>query len=80
MRLVFAFVNFVATSGSVAVSGFVDGPSVGSCVGILCKFFIGNNLLLKVLRTFSLALNTNPKLFKTFFQVFLYLYQNSLIH
>ena len=52
-----AFVGFVATSGSVA----------GSRVGILSQFFIRNNLLLKLLRTFSLALNNNPKLFKKYF-------------
>ena len=45
--LVFAFVAFV---GSVAASG------VGLCVGNLCKFCIGNNQLLKLLRTFSVTL------------------------
>ena len=71
MRLVFAFVIFVATSGSAA------SPGDGSRVGIFYKDFIRNNLLLKLLRTFSLALNNNPKLFKKdFFQVFLYPYQN----
>ena len=44
--------------GSAAGSGF------GLRVGIFSKFFIGNNLLLKLLRTLSLALNNNPKLFK----------------
>ena len=39
------------------------GSAAGSCVRIVSKFFIGNNLLLKLLRTFSLALNNNPKLF-----------------
>ena len=77
MRLSFAFVAFV---GSVATSGSVAGSGVGSRVGVLFKFFSGNNLLLNLLRTFSLALNDNPKLFKKyFFQVFLYLFQNSLI-
>ena len=37
---------------------------VGSCIGILSKFSIGNNLLLKLLGTFSIILNNNPKLFK----------------
>ena len=46
--------------GSVASSGV--GSRVGLRVGILSKFFIVNNLLLKLLRTFSLALNDNPKL------------------
>ena len=43
---------------SVAIS------DVGSYVGILSKFFIGNNLLLKLLKIFPLALKSNPKLFK----------------
>ena len=50
-------VDSVATSSSVA-------GSVGSHVAILSKFFIGNNLLLKILRKISLALNNNPKLYK----------------
>ena len=63
MRLVSAFVAFV---GSVATS------DVGSRVGILSKFFIGNNLLLKVLRTFSIALNNSSKFFqKIIFSCFL---------
>ena len=44
--------------------GYVASSGVGSRVGILSKFLIGNNLLLKLFRTFSLALNNNPKLFK----------------
>ena len=57
--------NFLCLVGSVA------GSDVGSRVGILSKFFIGNNLLIKLLRAFSLALNNNPKLFfkKKFFQL-----------
>ena len=43
------------------------GSVAGSCVGILSKSFIGNNLLLKLLRTFSLELNNNSKLFKKHF-------------
>ena len=57
LRLVFAFVPFVhsaATSGYVAVYFSTSGSVAGS--------FIGNNLLLKLLRTFSFALNNNPKL------------------
>ena len=66
--LICAFVGFVATSGSAA----------GSCVGISSKFFIGNKLLLKLLRTISLALNNNPKLLRnTFFQI-LYTFINFL--
>ena len=91
LRLVFTFVAFaavvgsVATSGSIAgsfpISGSLFGSDVGSRVGILSIFFIGNNLLLKILKTFFLALNNNPKLFKKdFFHMFLYLFQNSLIH
>ena len=61
MRLVFGFVTFV---DCIATSGSVAGSGVGSRVAILSKYFIGNNLLLKVLRTFSLSLNNNPKLSK----------------
>ena len=64
----------VASVGSVATSGFASAASsgVGSAagwrVGYLSKSFVGNNLLLKLLRTFCFALNNNPKLFKnTFF-------------
>ena len=56
-HLIYAFFFFVATSGSVA------GPGVG----MLSKYFVGNNLRLKLLRTFSLALNNNPTLFKKYF-------------
>ena len=74
MCLVFAFVAFVAIVGSVTTCGSVTGSfatsrsvagsGVGSRLGILSKFFIGNNLLLKLLRTFSLVLSTDNKLFK----------------
>ena len=57
LRLVFAFVGFFATSCSVS------GTAAGSGVEIWSKFFIGNNLILKLLRPFSLALNNNPKIF-----------------
>ena len=59
MRLVFAFAAFVDFVDSVATFG----SDIGSRVGISSKFFIGNNLL-KLLGTFSLALNSNYKLFK----------------
>ena len=88
MSLSFAFAVFlgsVATSGSVAgsfaTSGSVAGSSVASRVAILSKFFIGNNLFLKLLRTFSLTLSNNTKLFqKDFLKMFFHLSQNSLIH
>ena len=68
MRVVFTFAAFVAFIGSVAgsfaTSGSVAGSGVGSHVVVLFKYFIRNNLLLKLLATFSLALNNNPKLFK----------------
>ena len=47
--------------GSVTSSGV--GSRVGSRVQILSKFLIANNLVLNLLRTSSLALNNNPKLF-----------------
>ena len=69
-------VDSVATSGV----GSTAGSSVGSLVGIAFKFFIANNLPLKLSRISFLVLNNNSKLFKKyFFQVFLYLFQNSLI-
>ena len=49
MPLVFAFAAFAAFVGSVATSDSVvtSGSVAGSYVGILSKFCIGNNLLLK---------------------------------
>ena len=41
--------------------GSVAGSGVGSRVGILSNFCIGNDLLLKLLRTFSLTLDDTPK-------------------
>ena len=79
MCLVGSVAGSVATSGSFGTTGSVAGSAVGSRAGILFKFFIENNLVLNLLRTFSLALNNNPKLFKKdFFQLFLYLHQNYL--
>ena len=61
MRLVFAFVRFVrsvagsgSVASSVASSGSVATFGVGFHVGILCNSFIGNNLLLKLLKHFVL--------------------------
>ena len=51
----------LAGVGSVATSGV--SPGAGLRVRTLSKLFIGNNLLLKLLRIFFLALNNNPKLF-----------------
>ena len=60
LRSVFAFVAFVvsiATSDVVSIAtsgvGSIATCDVGSRVRILSKFLIGNNLLLKLLRTFS---------------------------
>ena len=67
LRLVFGFVAFVVTvasSSSVVSSVATSGSVAGSGVGILSNFFIGNNLHLILLRTFSLVLNNDPKLFK----------------
>ena len=61
MHLFFAFVAFL---GFVVTFGFVAGAGVGWRVGILSKYFIGNNVLLKLPRIFSLALINSPKLFK----------------
>ena len=46
------------SAGCVAISG------VGWRGGTLSIFVIGNNLILKILKTFSLELKNNPKLFK----------------
>ena len=45
------------------LGGSVASFAVVLPVEILSKCFIGNNLPLKILRTFSLALNINHKLF-----------------
>ena len=63
--------DFLCFFGSGASSG------VGSRVKILFRFFIGNNMLLKLLRTFSLALKSNTKLYLEIF--FSTLCQNSVI-
>ena len=68
-------VGYVATFGVGSVAGSAALSGAGSRAKVSFEFFIGNNLLLKLLRTFFLALNNNPKLFKRdFFQVFLYLH------
>ena len=54
LRLVFPFAAFVA-SGVGSDAGCNGDSNDGSRVGILSKFLIGNNLLLKLLRTFSLG-------------------------
>ena len=47
------------------------GSGVGSRVGVLSNIFTGKNLLLNILRTFSLALNNKPEFFlKNLFQSF----------
>ena len=54
--------------GFTSVAGFgvssAAGFNVGLRVGTLSKFFIRNNLLLKLLRTLSFAPNDNPESFK----------------
>ena len=58
---------------------FFASSGVGSRVEILSKFFIGKSMFLKLLRTFSPAGNNNPKvIIKRLFQLFFYLYLNSL--
>ena len=71
----------IATFGIVSVVGSAAFSDVDLRVGMLYKLFIVNNVLLKLLRTFSLAPNKNRKLFKKdFFQVLLYNYENFLTH
>ena len=77
---VLAFVPFFAFV--VLDVGWGAGWNANSndVVGILSKFFIGNILLLKLLRNASLALKNNPKLFKkSFFGLFLFFYEIFLI-
>ena len=67
-----AFVAFVSVFGYVATSSSAAGYLATSCAGMLSKFFIRNNLLLKVLKTFSLALRniTQNLFFKCFCSLF----------
>ena len=68
-------VDYVATFGAGSVAGSAALSGAGSRAKVSFEFFIGNNLLLKLLRTFFLALNNNTKLFKRdFFQLFLDVY------
>ena len=53
---------------------------VGLRAGILSKYFIGNTMFLELLRTCSLPVNNTRNLGKTFLEIFLYLYQLSLIN
>ena len=57
-------VGSVATSGVGSVATYCVGSAGGSRLAFLSKFLIRNNLLLKLLKTFSLTLNNNSKLFK----------------
>ena len=63
--------DFLCLVGSFASSAV--GSGVGFHLRVLSNFFLQNSLLLNLLRTFSLELNNNPKLFfkKPFFQLFL---------
>ena len=72
-RLVCAFDAFVAFVNSVSTSGSVSGSGADSRDSLYLIFFVGNILLLKLLRTSSLALKDNPKLLKKrfFFKCFL---------
>ena len=45
-------------------AGFCAGAGSGACLGAGIVFFIGNILILKLLRIFSLALRNNPMLFR----------------
>ena len=57
--------DFLCLAASFASSGV--GSGVGLRAGIASKFFIGNNMLLNLLRTLSLELNNNPRLLKKLF-------------
>ena len=55
------YLGFGIGSNSCLNSGFNSSSNFGS------KFFIGNNLFLKLLRTFSLAVKNNPMLLRNNF-------------
>ena len=65
-----SYCNFNLNFSCLVGVDFAVCFGVGSPVGILSNFFIGNNLLLKLLKTFSLELSNNPKLL-TYFVTFL---------
>ena len=58
----FSFINKFYTQSYFRF--FSLGVCSGACSGACSRSFIGNNLILKLLRTFSLTLNNNPRLFK----------------
>ena len=73
LRLVFAFATFVSfdVSGVGAGADWNVDSKVGSRVEVLSQFCIGHNLLLKLLRTFSLVLKIIQRYsINTFFQLF----------
>ena len=60
MRLVLVFVAFVGSvAGSFYYFSFICDSGVSSRVAILSRLFTGNNLLLKLLRIFPLAVNND---------------------
>ena len=63
LHLVFVFVAFVTIVVSGVVQILVEMLSQ-MLIHVLSKLFIGNNLLLKLLRAFSIVLKNNRKLFK----------------
>ena len=66
--------NLLSFIVSVAIS--IAGSGVGSRVAILFKIYVGNNLLLKLLWDFSLALNNSSKCYvkNNLFQMLFYLF------
>ena len=61
--------------------GLVVSNTVGLGVGILSRFYVGNILLLKLLRISSLALRNNLACFRKYFlPLVFYLYQYPVIH
>ena len=67
--VIISFINYCSNFdlGLLCLVGLVARSVTASCIGlrveILFKSFIGSNLVLKLLKTFSLALNNNSKLF-----------------
>ena len=79
--IIFNFIHKIFTQFNIKYDCFRCGLGIGLGVGVLCRFFGRNILLLKLLRIFSFALrNSSTLLRKYFFQLVLYLYLYHLVY
>ena len=63
--LIFAFIGLGVSYTTVLSCACSDaGSGAGLAVRVLSRFFVGNILLLKLLRIFSLVLKNSPMLFR----------------